>query len=131
MIGIDTNVLLRLLIRDDEPQFRRIVAEIEDGAWADGVIVNPVVLVEAVWVLTMKMGRPKSEAAAFVESLLATEGLTVQHESAVVRALSSWRSAKCGFADCLIAELNVEAGARTTRTFDEDALKLPGFSPVS
>ena len=130
MIGIDTNVLLRLLIRDDEAQFQRIVAEITAGAWADGVMVNPVVLVEAVWVLTMKMGRPKSEAIAFIESLLATDGLTVQHESAVVRALSNWHAAKCGFADCLVVELNVEAGARTTLSFDEDALKLPDFSPV-
>lgn len=130
MIGIDTNVLLRLLLRDDEPQFQRIVAEIAAGAWAGGVIVNSIVLVEAVWVLTMKLGRPKSEAMDFVENLLATDGLMVQHESAVVRALSNWRSAKCGFADCLIAELNVEAGARTTRTFDKEALKLPDFSPV-
>lgn len=130
MIGIDTNVLLRLLIRDDEPQFQRIVAEIRAGAWDEGVIVNPVVLVEAVWALTMKMRRPKSEVVVFVENLLTTDGLTVQHESAVVRALSKWRSAKCGFADCLIAELNVEAGARTTRTFDNEAMKLPTFSPI-
>lgn len=130
MIGIDTNVLLRLLIRDDEAQFQRIVAEIRSGAWAGGVVVNPIVLVEAIWVLTIRLGRPKSDAVAFIENLLATDGLTVQHESAVVRALSNWQSAKCGFADCLIAELNVEAGARTTRTFDKEALKLPAFSPI-
>ena len=130
MIGIDTNVLLRLLLRDDEAQFGRLVAEIEAGAWADGVLVNSVVLVEAVWVLTKTLGRPKAEVVTFIDDLLSTEGLTVQFESAVVRALSKWRTAKCDFADCLIAEINVDAGATTTLTFDVDALKLPDFSPV-
>ncbi|TBW33947.1 PIN domain-containing protein [Siculibacillus lacustris] len=130
MIGIDTNVLLRLLIRDDEVQFARLVAHIEAGAWAGGVVVNLVVLVEAVWVLTKQLRRPKPEVIGFIEDLLATDGLSLQQESLVVRALAIWRTAKCDFADCLIAELDREAGATTTLTYDEDALLLPAFSPV-
>lgn len=130
MIGIDTNVLLRLLIRDDEAQFGRLVAEIEAGAWDGGVMVNPIVVVEAVWVLTKKLGRPKEEVLGFLDDLLATDGLVVQHETAVARAAAVWRTAKCDFADCLIAVINTEAGATTTLTFDRDALKLPEFSAV-
>ncbi|MDK9696318.1 MAG: PIN domain-containing protein [Siculibacillus sp.] len=130
MIGIDTNVLLRLLIRDDEAQFGRLVAEIDAGAWNDGVLVNPVVVVEAVWVLIKKLDRPKSEVLAFLDDLLATDGLVIQHEAAVARAIAIWRTAKCDFADCLIAAMNSEAGAATTLTFDRDALKLPEFSAV-
>lgn len=130
MIGIDTNVLLRLLIRDDEAQFRRLLAHIETGAWSSGAMVNAVVLVEAVWVLTKVLERSKAEVIDFVENLLATDGVSVQHESAVVRAVSRYRGATCEFADCLIAEINVDAGVTTTLTFDAGALKLPDFSPI-
>ncbi len=130
MIGIDTNVLLRLLIRDDEAQFARLVTQIEVGAWSDGVLVNPVVVVEAVWVLIKKLDRPKAEVLGFLDDLLATDGLVIQHEAAVARAVATWRTAKCDFADCLIAAMNTEAGASTTLTFDNDALKLPEFSAV-
>lgn len=130
MIGLDTNVLLRLLIRDDEAQFGRLVAQIDAGAWDEGVFVNPVVVVEAVWVLIKKLERPKDEVLGFLDDLLATDGLVVQHESAVARAVAMWRPAKCDFADCLIAAMNSEAGVATTLTFDRDALKLPEFSAV-
>ncbi len=130
MIGIDTNVLLRLLIRDDEAQFGRLVAEIDAGAWNDGVLVNPVVVVEAVWVLIKTLDRPKAEVLAFLDDLLATDGLVIQHEAAVARAIAIWRTAKCDFAGCLIAAMNSEAGAATTLTFDRDALKFPEFSAV-
>mgnify|MGYP001251395813 FL=1 len=130
MIGIDTNVLLRLLIRDDEAQFGRLVAQIDAGAWGDGVLVNPVVVVEAVWVLIKKLDRPKTEVLGFLDDLLGTDGLVILHEAAVARAVATWRTAKCDFADCLIAAMNTEAGASTTLTFDHDALKLPEFSAV-
>lgn len=130
MIGLDTNVLLRLLIRDDEAQYQRVLAHWRSGAWNDGAIIDPIVLAEATWTLTMQWKRPRSEVADFVESILTTEGIVVTRERAVARALDRYRVGKADFADCLIAELNIEAGAATTITFDVTAQDQPGFSPV-
>lgn len=130
MIGLDTNVLLRLRLIDDTGQFERVQRHIQSGAWADGAVVNLVVLVEALWVLTKQLKRPKPEIIVFVERLLATDGIVVLNEDAVTRALDVFRTAKCDFADCLIAELNVEVGARPTFSFDADALTLPNFAPL-
>lgn len=130
MIGLDTNVLLRLRMIEDADQHARVVRHLRSGAWNDGAVVNPVVLAEAAWVLTKQMKRPKADVILFLERLLATDPIVVLHADAVTRALETYRNAKCDFSDCLIAELNAEAGASPTYSFDTDALTLPSFAPL-
>jgi predicted nucleic-acid-binding protein len=131
MIGIDTNILLRLFARDDEAQYQSIKSHIDTGAWNEGAIVNPIVLAEATWVLGNQWKWSKSAIEDFVSDVLETSGFVVLQEAAVHRALADFAASKADFADCLIGRLNAAAGARTTMTFDLDAQGLSTFSKLA
>ena len=75
MIGLDTNVLVRFLVRDDEEQFERarrlIRREAQDG---EPVRVSLLVLLETEWVLRSRYKLSKGEIlGAFSELLSAVE----------------------------------------------------------
>lgn len=129
MIGIDTNVLLRIFIDDDDPpQHRRCLEFMR--AQTSPVWVNAIVLVEAVWTLQRQMKKPRSAIADFVDQVLETEAFEVEAHDAVRVALADFVRGPAGFADYLIARLNSEAGCSGTFTFDEKAAKLPLYSLV-
>lgn len=127
MIGIDTNVLLRIFIADDDPpQHKRCVEFMR--AQTSLVRVNIIVLIEAVWTLQKKMGKSRSAIASFVGSVLEADTFDVEARDAVLTALTDFKRGPAGFADCLIARLNSEAGCSATFTFDTQAAKLPLYS---
>jgi predicted nucleic-acid-binding protein len=132
MIGVDTNVLIRYLTRDDQPQYekaRRLIArEVSNG---EPVLVSMLVLLETEWVLRSRYELPKAEIAAAFSALLDTADLTFEDEAAVESAVYSWKDSTADFADCLIEARNRRLGCRATATFDGRALKLAGFVPVN
>ena len=131
MIGIDTNVLVRYLVRDDQAQFdkaRRLInRELIQG---ESVLVNLVVLLETEWVLRSRYELLKAEIIAAFSSLLDAAELTFEDEPSVEQAVYTWRDASAEFADCLIGARNLRLGCRATATFDGKALKIPGFVAV-
>lgn len=130
MIGLDTNVLLRIFIEDDPPSQHRRAVALVGGLAPEAAMVNPIVLAEAIWTLTRRMKRSRREVAIFVSDLLNTDVIEVSCADAVRRALGAYAAGKADFADYLIAELNAEAGCRTTYTFDIDAGQHAGYSLV-
>lgn len=129
MIGIDTNVILRAFWNDDpvqSPRAARLLADAGDG----NAFVSVVVVMEAARVARRKKGMDRERLALMVEALLETRELQVEHRPVLVRALASFRVGPAGFEDCLIAELNREAGCSTTYTFVADAIRNPSFTPV-
>jgi predicted nucleic-acid-binding protein len=131
MIGIDTNVLVRYLVRDDQAQFdkaRRLInRELIQG---ESVLVSLVVLLETEWVLRSRYELLKAEIIAAFSSLLDAAELTFEDEPSVEQAVYTWRDASAEFADCLIGARNLGLGCRATATFDGKALKIPGFVAV-
>ena len=129
MRGIDTNVLVRYLTRDDVRQARR--AErfmgqcVREG---DDVYLAQVVLCELVWVLTTCYHRTRSEVAEVLEILLETEQMLVEERDRVRRALAEYRQGPGDFADYLIGTGNQEAGCTTTATFDRKLKDHPAFA---
>ena len=130
MIGVDTNVVLRFYVADDQPQFDRVQRLARSKGWREGALVNPIVLSEATWTLARLWKRSRAEIADLVERILETEAFVVVFPDAARRALESYRNSAADYADCLIAEINRELGASTTFTFDEDAQPIAGFSAV-
>ena len=130
MVGLDTNVLVRFLVRDDEAQFQRALSAIRRGVSSDGIFVSELVLLETEWVLRSRYKLKKAQLLDLFSSLLDTRELTVENEPVVEEALFHWRDARAQFADCLIAAHHRAAGCSGTVTFDADALKLPGFVGV-
>jgi predicted nucleic-acid-binding protein len=129
MIGIDTNVLLRLLLNDDKMQTPRAARLIYAAGPDEEILINPIVLVEAAWML-LRRGRSREEVAHALGDLCERSGITVQFPAAVRRALATFRSTRADLPDCLIAETNAEFGAPTTFTFDHDAARTPHFTLI-
>jgi len=126
VIGLDTNTLLRLLVKDDEQQLRKLTASIE----AEPLVVNIVVIQEAVWVMSKVLGFSKTRVVTLLEDLLDQDDLVIVPESAVRKAAQGWAAGQAEFADYLIGELNAQAGCRTTLTFDTKAAQHPTFTRI-
>ena len=131
MLGVDTNVLIRYLIRDDQQQYekaRRLIdREVSKG---EPVLVSLLVLLETEWVLRSRYELPKSEIVAAFSALLDTADLAFEDEPSIEHAIYLWKDSTADFADCLIDARNLRLGCRATATFDGRALKLSGFVAV-
>ena len=122
MRAVDTNVLIRLTIRDDSGQVAAAEAFVARGAW-----VSHLVLVETLWVLRSIYGQGPVEIATAVEILLNHRDLMIQDSDVVAAALQHLRKRPAlGFSDCLILEVARKAGHLPLGTFDGDLGKLEG-----
>jgi predicted nucleic-acid-binding protein len=129
MLGIDTNVLVRFLVRDDQNQFEKarklLKREVSNGR---RVFINQLVLLETEWVLRSRYGLAKTQMLETISRLLDAPDIQLEDEPAVEEALFIWRDANADFADCLIGARNRRLGCRATVTFDTKASKLQGFT---
>ena len=128
MLGIDTNVLVRFLVRDEERQFARaqrlLRREAERG---EPVFVSQLVLLETEWVLRSRYGLSKAEILGTFSGLLESAELQIEGEPSLEQALFIWKDSAAEFADCLIGMRHLELGCRATASFGQRALKLPSF----
>lgn len=133
MIGLDTNVLVRYFTDDEPKQARAARQLIETRLTRDAPgHVNTVTLAETAWVLQRLYGAGREEVARVVDSLLTAPNVVVERKALVRRALQAYAGAPAaGFSDCLIAQINGEAGCDTTLTFDKRASKVAGFTLLS
>ncbi len=122
MRAVDTNVLVRLLTRDDLRQSASAEAFIEPGAW-----VSVLALTEALWVLDAVYKRSLAELATAVEMLLNHKILTIQEPDVVAAALELFRGRpSLGFSDCLMLQVARKAGHLPLGTFDRGLAKVEG-----
>lgn len=122
MRAVDTNVLVRLVTRDDARQVKAAEALVANGAW-----VSHLVLVESMWVLSSVYDRGPSEIATAVEMLLSHKNLSLQDSDVVVTALGLYLERPAvGFSDCLVLEAARKAGHLPLGTFDRNLSKLDG-----
>lgn len=122
MRALDTNVLVRLIARDDAKQVAAAEAFVEKGAW-----VSQLVLVETAWVLDSVYELPAEAIATALDMLLNHRDLTIQDADAVAAALRHYRKRPAlGFSDCLIVELARKAGHLPLGTFDRELAKIDG-----
>jgi predicted nucleic-acid-binding protein len=129
MIGIDTNVLVRFLVKDEPAQFERAQKLIKRQAnEGEQVSISLLVLLETEWVLRSRYDLGKNEIAGALSGLLDSTEVRVEDEATVERALFVWKESAAEFADCLIGERYREFGCRATASFDARALKLLGFT---
>ena len=122
MRAVDTNVLLRLLVRDDARQVKLAEVFIDGNAW-----ISQLVLAETMWVLESVYDRTPLQLAAALEILLEHETLTLQDADTVSAALQNFkRRPALGFSDCLVLEIARKAGHTPLGTFDKGLAKLAG-----
>jgi predicted nucleic-acid-binding protein len=122
MRAIDTNVLVRLVTRDDEQQVAAAEAFVEKGAW-----VPQLAVAEATWVLSAVYDLDARAIATAVEMLLNHKDLTLEGSEIVAYALERFRKRLAlGFSDCLMLEVARKAGHLPLGTFDRVLGKLEG-----
>ena len=117
MIGLDTNVLVRYLTRDDEAQWKQAVEIIGN---AESCFISNIVLCELVWVLR---GKPykysQSEILRIIELLLQSSKLEFANRTVIYQALKLNELGKADFADYLIGAVNHYHECTITVTFDQ------------
>jgi predicted nucleic-acid-binding protein len=120
MRAVDTNVVVRLITRDDARQTARAEAFVAKGAW-----VSHIVLVEVIWVLDSVFELAHKQLVTAIEMLLNHRDLVLQ-EPEVVSAALAWfrRRPRLGFSHCMVLECARKAGHVPLATFDKDLAKL-------
>ena len=122
MRAVDTNLLVRLVIGDDQNQVRTAEAFVAKGAW-----VSQLVLAEMAWVLDTVYSRSPAQIASAIDRLLNQKELTLQDADVIALALENFRSRPAlGFSDCLVLEIARKAGHLPLGTFDRNLAKLDG-----
>ena len=116
MIGLDTNIVVRYLTKDDEAQWQKAVETIER---AESCFICNVVLCEIVWVLK---GKPykysQTEIMQVFELLLQSPKFEFENKSTIYQAIAQTKKGTADFADYLIGTVNYEKGCIHTVTFD-------------
>jgi len=124
--AFDTNVIVRLLVRDDEEQygraelvFRRVTAG--PGAWLPSVV-----LVEVAWVLRVAYKFDRATIAAALRRLIALDGVHLEDQATTGLALAAFEAGSADFADYFILESARRSGAFPLHTFDERLSRTDG-----
>jgi predicted nucleic-acid-binding protein len=126
MRAVDTNMLVRVLVRDDADEVKAAEAFVARGAW-----VSHLVLAEALWALDAVYSRSSDQITSAIEQLLNHKELTLQDSDVVTLALDRFRSRpSLGFSDCLVLEIARKAGHLPLGTFDRNLARVDGAQRV-
>lgn len=127
MPALDTNVLVRYVVRDDAAQLaaaRRLIARLV--AERESIFVPVTVVLELEWVLRASFGYGKEDVLRVLSSLFSAAETSFESERALEVALQLYREGAADFADCLHVALAAQAGEQPLWTFDKAAAKVPG-----
>jgi predicted nucleic-acid-binding protein len=116
MIGLDTNILVRYLTKDDEQQWQQTVTFIQQS---QPCFITNIVLCELVWVLRGKnYGFHKDAIISVLEAMLHSAAFEFENRSTVDQALQRYKQGKADFSDYLIGAVCRQAGCTETVSFD-------------
>ncbi|MCV3766136.1 PIN domain-containing protein [Rhizobium sp. TRM95796] len=123
MIGLDTNILLRLVLKDDPVQTELAVRLVAGLSKENPGYVNCITLLEFTWYLRRRLKLERRLVADTVFSLLQAEDLVFEDEELIGAVLMRMSDTSVEFADTIIALRNKRDGCPTTRTFDTAAAR--------
>ena len=126
MIGLDTNILLRLWLNDAPSQNSRIDPMLDaHGGTPESMLLTDVVLAEAVWTLRSAYGQDKAAQLTALRSVLGEIAFAFEDRDTVARAVTLFENSTCAFSDCLVVAKHAQHGCEFTATFDRAMRKLP------
>jgi predicted nucleic-acid-binding protein len=128
MRGVDTNVLLRLVLVDDHEQVKAVRRLTQELARSNEPLFVPsIVFCEFVWVLRRVYKLSRTEIADAIEKLLESDHVAAERSDETREALDLYRGGPGDFSDYLIGLVSRSAGCRDTVTLDR-SLTGAGFS---
>ncbi len=129
MIGLDTNILIRLLVRDDPGQTalaERLLQEASDAG--EPCYISDPVLCEMEWVLESCYRAKRGDILSAMQELLAGDLFAFEDREILHQAIEKYQDGKADFSDCLIGAKARSRGARTTYTFERILTEAQGFT---
>ena len=130
MIGVDTNVLVRYIVQDDQRQAAQATKLMEALTAEEPGFVSLVSVVELVWVLGSAYELKRMQVAQALEALLRIKEVVVDRADIVIGATRRYKSTTADFADCLIQLTAQYAGCEKTMTFDKRAAQSAGMTLI-
>lgn len=131
MKGIDTNVLARYILQDDEIQSHQATQFIEqECSPTTPAFINGIVLCELVWILETAYGYLKADIAQVLSHILRTRQFYIHQAEILWQALRGYEKDGLDFADHYIGQLNTHYECDYTLTFDKKAARLKHFKLI-
>ena len=128
MIGVDTNVLVRVFVRASDPETAAALRFLSERTTDEPAFVSVVVLVELTWVLKRSYGASPEAIFIVLDGLLESSNVAVERSEEIEEAVAMAKAERADVADCIIAAMARMAGAERTVTFDRKAAKrIPGM----
>ena len=121
MIGIDTNILVRIITRDDEKQSQIALDYVSNNSTP--FVINHIVICELVWVLESAYKYDKKQIIKALECILKVKQFLILEKNSVRSALKLYAETSIDFSDALIGYVNKEEGCEFTITFDKATSK--------
>ena len=131
MIGLDTNVVVRYLTRDDPVQWPLALKLIRSLSPDSPGFLSLIVLVEIVWVLEDSYSFSRERIEEVVDTLLRSRELIIERADLARQSLRTFSTSRADFADCLIGGCARAAGCSHTATFDRKAAASIGMHLLS
>jgi predicted nucleic-acid-binding protein len=123
VIGLDTNVLVRFLVRDDAAMADRAEHAIRERCSPEQPgYINHIVLCELAWVLERAYDYRRADIANVLDALCRATDFRVQEVEIVRQALSRFRTSDEDLANCLTGLINSRAGCEAMLSFGEGNL---------
>lgn len=128
MKAVDTNILLRYFLNDDEKQNAKVKnLFVENRQNGTCLFVSSLVILELDWVLASFYKMPRDEIIELLLSVVNFDILKVEHEQAIKTALTFAKNNIYDLSDLLIGAIAKANNCTTTLTFDKKASKSPNF----
>jgi len=132
VIALDTNVLLRYIVRDDPRQSAAATKFIESTCKPESPgVITLVVMCELVWVLESGYRYRRDQVAGILRKVLGAEDLRVERSDLAWQALNRYEVGPADYADYVIGLCGREEKAEATWTFDRRAAGSPLFKVLS
>jgi predicted nucleic-acid-binding protein len=128
--GLDTNVLIRLLLADDPEQTARGRAFVADRPAGEPLFINRIVVCELVWTLGRGLRFGRGQIAEVVDRILKMRSLEIEDYDALGFAFYLYQTSGADLADCLLGVTNGLLGCERTTTFDRRAAELDEFELI-
>ena len=128
MIAVDTNIIVRFLVRDDEKQAelaRRRLKQAEENR--ERLLIPLLVVLETIWVLESAYDKTRAEILDAIRAMRQMPVFEFQANEVVERLLADGAEYSADLADILIAQSARALGCESGFTFDKGAAKLPFF----
>ena len=131
MKGVDTNILIRFLIGDDEQQARKVYNVFKKTELDKNELFVPLlVILELIWVLESVYEISRTDILDSVSDLLLMPILKFENQSVLQQFIISAQGNRYDLSDLLIAHSAKIQGCETVLAFDKKASKFSLFELV-